>query len=251
MELIFASKLYRASKNKGKIRAAISNPINAELIQQLSSYLQVPVVDEDNVLVKDEGSTEEFVSVPVGDANQVSSTEPDEYDSMTHTSTSFQQPSYDAPPLTQEVTEELSEPNPDEDVSDIPESQDAAEHEESEVVEESTSVKGTSIQAATEVGNACCFDGDVSIDSIKGLINARADTAGVSYGIIKGNELWLYYDDSINLNDVMAPVIELLNAAAYTYLEFNRLARSDNAIVFEIVYSAKQVQPIGESSEEE
>ena len=43
--------------------------------------------------------------------------------------------------------------------------------------------------------------------------------------------LLVYYEDSINLNKVMASAIETLNNLDYG-LEFNRLARSDNAIVF-------------------
>ena len=39
----------------------------------------------------------------------------------------------------------------------------------------------------------------------------------------------------MNLNNVMGSVIELVSALGYANLEFNRLARSDNAIVFQIV----------------
>lgn len=69
---------------------------------------------------------------------------------------------------------------------------------------------------------------------IKGTLNAREITQGVMRVSIKNDEMWVYYNDDINLNNVMSPVIELLNAANYHYLIFNRLARTDNAIVFTI-----------------
>ena len=54
------------------------------------------------------------------------------------------------------------------------------------------------------------------------------------YDRATANDEIKYYDDKINLNNVMGPVLELLNAASYTYLQFNRLARTDNAIVFQV-----------------
>ena len=38
--------MYRSSKRKDKIRAAINNPINKELVQQLKDYLDYEVVDD-------------------------------------------------------------------------------------------------------------------------------------------------------------------------------------------------------------
>jgi hypothetical protein len=66
---------------------------------------------------------------------------------------------------------------------------------------------------------------------VKTTLNNNAETKGVSRASIKDDELWVYYEDSINLNKVMANAIEILNSLDYG-LEFNRLARSDNAIVF-------------------
>lgn len=73
----------------------------------------------------------------------------------------------------------------------------------------------------------------------------RQDTCGVDRVQFKDDEVWVYYNDKINLNNVMSVVIEVLNAANYTYLEFNRLARSDNAMVFQIIFndSNKEVNP--------
>ena len=58
----------------------------------------------------------------------------------------------------------------------------------------------------------------------------------------------IHYNDSINLNNVMEPVISLLSNAGYSYLQFNRLARTENAIVFMINKSSSESE-IEEASE--
>ena len=46
----------------------------------------------------------------------------------------------------------------------------------------------------------------------------------------------------------MANVIGVLNTANYSYFEFNRLARTDNAIVFTVdVETSKQMQAIDDA----
>jgi len=89
------------------------------------------------------------------------------------------------------------------------------------------------------VANTVVTDVNITLDinqlpgQLKGHLNLREETKGVNRIQIKEKELWVYYNDDVNLNDRMTPVLELLNAATYTYLQFNRLARSDNAIVFD------------------
>ena len=61
-------------------------------------------------------------------------------------------------------------------------------------------------------------------------------------------ELWIHYNDSINLNNVMEPVIAVLNAANYFKLDFNRLARTENAIVFSITVASVPVKPLEEDN---
>ena len=72
------------------------------------------------------------------------------------------------------------------------------------------------------------------VGELKGTLNARSETSGVSRIAIKSEELWIYYNDDVNLNSMMPNVIDVLNAANYYYLVFNRLARTDNAIVFDL-----------------
>lgn len=76
---------------------------------------------------------------------------------------------------------------------------------------------------------------ELNTEVLKGDLNSTDDTHGVSRIQIRDQELWIYYNDTVNLNDIMEAVIEKLIARTYSYLEFNRLARKNNAIVFDIL----------------
>ena len=97
---------------------------------------------------------------------------------------------------------------------------------------------------------SCCDKVRVDAAAIKGTLNVRDDTKGVSRIFVKDKELWIYYQDKINLNSVMEPVIEVLNGTGFTNLEFNRLARTENAIVFDISCIYDDVKPMQEVAEE-
>ena len=83
-------------------------------------------------------------------------------------------------------------------------------------------------------------------------MNSKEDTAGVQRITVDDKELWIYYEDKVNIGDIMVNVIEALNASAYTYLSFSRLARSNNAIVFDIKLNLnepiKSIQDIEEET---
>ena len=81
------------------------------------------------------------------------------------------------------------------------------------------------------------------------MLNASEETAGVNRILVKGEELWIYYEDKKNLNNIMGPAIECLNSANYSYLEFNRLARTDNAIVFQIYPMLQSTTQVGDNNE--
>ena len=91
---------------------------------------------------------------------------------------------------------------------------------------------------------SCCDYVRIDAEILKGTLNSREDTKGVSRITKKEDELWIFYQDKVNLNSIMEPVIELMNASDFSYLEFNRLARSSNAIVFDISCTPDEVEPI-------
>lgn len=93
---------------------------------------------------------------------------------------------------------------------------------------------------------------NLEVKDIKGTLNSIESTSGVSRVSVKDDkEVWIHYNDNVNLNDVMVDVIEYMNKYGYTYLEFNRLARSENAVVFVIIKSdtAREKKPTVDSEE--
>ena len=116
-------------------------------------------------------------------------------------------------------------------------------------VVESVTQEGKKITAASIIWTT--LDDVVSeCDTIKGTLNAREDTTGVNRLEVKDRELWIYYNDDCNLNDKMIEVISVLNSTGYTYLKFNRLARSNNAIVFDVNLNIEPVKTVKEVEDE-
>lgn len=236
MQAIYASKMYKSSKHKAKIRAALSDPINAELVKQLKSYLD------------DEYQSPEYVDPSYEPSEEVENDHDDEHIIPSQHSSSpsggaGHVPTDDGGPKLSEMLADdedaVFSPEPSESDSDTPQAS-------SGPVDESTRISKTSIDASMRVD----WDIAAQADSIKGLLNSRQDTTGVVRLIVKDCELWIHYNDDTNLNNVMEPVIALLNSAAYGNLQFNRLARTENAIVFSVLQSPKVVEPIKEVKSE-
>lgn len=239
MEAIFASMLYKASKNKSKIRAAISDPINKELVQQLSEYLDEPIADVPDAdpaqEVPEEAKKHGTSGAPTpkdrtimrhGGAPSKSDHLADLEDRLSDADNLESEPSEDS------STEDIASPDTVEEPEELTKEVENSDEEES--AESSKVVTGSNVFAGK------CIAAEVlpkAVEEIKGTLNHTADTAGVNRAIVKDSELWIYYNDNVNLNNVMGPAIELLNATNYYYLEFNRLARSDNAIVFQVSFS--------------
>lgn len=228
IEPIFSSKLFAVSSRKAEIRAAASNPINQNLMQQLSTALdksyqkaEYLLDEEDQEKLRQEQT--ESVETKVDETEESEVTE----------ETGAEPKEHSAPPAKpsnlhskfKAAEKNMSETESSEKPEDVP-SDDAS--------------VDTKTEAATDIDTGI-DDSDMDdngiqdtksiADSVKATLNDNEDTTGVSRTAIKDDELWVYYEDSINLNKVMASAIETLNNLDYG-LEFNRLARSDNAIVF-------------------
>ena len=248
LKAIYSSKMYRSSKHKDKIKSAIANPINSELVQQLKEYL-----DEDDVIDKDELERQNRSN----DSTHVEENEDDNKksaDSKSYHHSPVGAPSKPVADNFKHIDESRLEDDSDE-VDEHLEDTDDQSDDIDDSVENSTTVGGQTIEAQTALYTEPCnskIQLSAAIDEIKGILNSRQDTCGVNRVLSKESELWIYYEDKINLNNVMGPAIELINAANYTYLDFNRLARSDNAMVFQInlTDSNSEVAPIGDVSDE-
>lgn len=225
LQRIYSSKLYVTSTRKDRIHAAMQDPINAELIQQISDYLDEDSQEELQQAVKEEKAEQ----------TSVQDTQSDGEDMGMSSGSGSPRPSVGGShhSFTGNVFEDFG--GDDFEGGDMPEdipADDSAPEPETPV-EETTVITGKPIKAACQLWTT--FDDVISdCETIKGTLNAREDTSGVNRLQVKDSELWIYYNDDANLNDKMVDVIEVLNSTGYTYLTFSRLARSNNAIVFDI-----------------
>lgn len=212
MEAIFASKLYKASTRKSQIQAALADPNNQELVMQLRKYLTPETLQK----LQPQEPTEPL--------SRSTSNEDAVPDSVAHNES---RPSASStPPSAPRPRHELSQMLEDAESSDssdtpaTPMDAEAEEHEGEmeEVVEEATDIDTVDYAKDTEE-----------------LLKSDKDTEEVRQVKRDGDELWVYYKDKTNLNKVMDNVIDKLSEAFGSAVTFSRLARTDNAIVFDIM----------------
>lgn len=232
---IFASKLYQASSRKDRIHSAYMNPLNAELVQQIDSY----VSPKYQKMLKDEKLSDADVENTDPKTSGEDGGESSESSYSGGGGSSFSGGgSFSGGDIPGMVTDDSSESMEDDgdntDTSVEPSSGESFEPQEDESVEQSTVIASSCTEK----------DAALEVDTIKGSLNVKDETSGVTRIRVKDKELWIYYQDNINLNSVMPDVIDTMNALGYTYLEFSRLARTDNAIVFDIYESMQPIQPL-------
>lgn len=233
---IFASKLYQASSRKDRIHSAYMNPLNAELVQQIDSY----------VSPKYQKLLEPEEQEPA-DSQNLDTANTGEDDGRSSSGSSYSGgggSSFSGGGVPGMITDEPADSSVDdietEDLDVEPSGEESFEPQEDESVEQSTVIASSCTEK----------DAALEVDTIKGSLNVKDETSGVTRVRVKDKELWIYYQDSINLNSVMPDVIDTMNALGYTYLEFSRLARTDNAIVFDIYESMQPIQPLEDNSDE-
>lgn len=235
MKAIYSCKLFKASTRKSKIEAAIADPLNLELVTQLKSYLD----DEYQDIVNEHEAKEaqELADSLANNDPQVSN----EGDSPTESHENSAGSTFAGPPggggsrpsLSEKFDMLLSEEDSgggiDGESPDIADGDgdDISDTGELDEVEESTAIN--CVEDKSDV-----LSSSELVSSVKDLLASEPSTQGVNRVMFKKNELWIHYNDDINLNNVMGPVIEQLNSSGYDYMDFNRLARSENAIVFQV-----------------
>lgn len=214
--VVLSSSLFAVSTKKAKIMAALTNPLNAELIQQSVSDLP-----DDTLAKLNEGDNQE----PNNDG---------------------------ASPASEGTKSITSDPKPIKfKVADHAVEKDTAALEDDDSSKDSdTSVETNPIDVTSSVSvDYVVLDAEV----IKSTLNGRDDTCGVVSIALKDSgvsELWIYYDDETNLNDTIYAVVSVFNSCGYNMLKFNRLARSNNAIVFDILEIKQPIKSIVEVQNE-
>lgn len=249
LQRIYSSKLYVTSTRKDRIHAAIQDPINAELVQQLEEYLDQDALAE---LKQAEFEAEQAQEAEQG-ATATGGAPESEGSARPSLANTPPSPSFSGSPLADFGDDELADIDIPEDMGgeEAPAEPEAPAPEEAI---ESVTQEGKPITSATLIKWNTLDDVILNCEVIKGTLNAREDTNGVTRLEVKqgaANELWVYYSDDSNLNDKMIEVISVLNSTGYTYLKFNRLARSNNAIVFDIILNASEPIKTTKEIEEE
>lgn len=251
MNAILSSKLYKLSSRKNKIDAALQNPVNLELVQQLDEYLDYPEDVEEELDVKSgdipetKGVYKEQKFPKSAEKKTVSKEEND----ISDVADSVAQPLEEVEIEEESETEVETDSEKDEtDLNRFHAPGVSEKSDEESEVKESTYIKQSTVLYSNSVDGVSICD-LTDADLIKGSLNSREDTKGVSRVSIKDDELWVYYEDKINLNSVMEPAIQLLDASGYTHLEFNRLARTKNAIVFDVTCIPNETEPMVKDNE--
>lgn len=237
LEDITACKLYKSSPRKQQILIKASSAIKTSKALNVQQPWQVDVPankqDTANAEIEDADTKQQgHDELPVNDKrhatalkSNVHTRKPSSSESSSHSSTD----------------EGASKPSTDTDAPDA--SDDTLNPSSDAAGGSSTSSSDDNVDSATHVTAACGVslpridvtdDMRNEVESIKGTLNSQQLTCGVTRVAVKDDEVWCYYNDSVNLNEVMVEAIDLVSKAGYSYLEFNRLARSDNAIVFVI-----------------
>lgn len=210
LKIIYSSKLYKASSRKDKIRANINNPINVELVQQIADYVDVNEPEQlDTKVNKPSESVVKRSDHPAPNRGA---------DKINHSSESDVSPSDDIEPMPGLIAD-------DETVSDEPQPA-QPEDESAEEINESEKLTDDTVQGAEGICSS------IDINRIKDELNDSPLTEGVIRVANKAREIWVYFNDNTNLNDIMVNVIDSIFSRYGAQLEFNRLARSENAMVF-------------------
>ena len=246
LQRIYSSKLYVTSTRKDRIHAAMQDPINAELVQQLEAYLS----EDAQVELKHAIAEEKAEIQPKECASDNENIVSDGGSALSHSGggSSFTPSHFSGSPIDDFGDDELADIDMPDDVGSDESAPEPAE--EPEPVE-SVTQEGKPITSSTAIIWTTLDDVVSETETIKGTLNAREDTNGVIRLQVSDHELWIYYNDDSNLNDKMIEVISVLNSTGYTYLKFNRLARSNNAIVFDILLNdTEQIKSVKEIEEE-
>ena len=250
LQRIYSSKLYRTNPRKEQIRAAMESPDaqNVELVQQLEDYLSD---DAKAILHQAENEVEQENQANAAEASAPESSgphTPSGSSAPSHTGGGAPHSSFTGDIMSDFGEDELADVEVPEDAAPAPETD--AQPEPDEVVE-SVTQEGKPITSSTAIIWTTLDDVVDDCETIKGTLNAVAETSGVTRLEVKDSELWIYYNDDSNLNDKMVEVISVLNSTGYTYLKFNRLARSNNAIVFDITLNVEPIKSVKEIEEEQ
>lgn len=217
--ILSSSKLFQSYSpiHQDKIRAAAQDPMNVELVKQLVAYLDKDYQKPEYTNPK---ALQDKAPEPTTPKDDTPLDSEPEFNAGRLSGHPMSGPS--STPFTDAVIEDEADQGDidqgDMDLADAGNDTDVAE------------------PPSEEISEATDVDSDMTKDyqQLKSILQSSDSTAGVSRIATKGNEVWIYYVDRINLNNIMGDVVDTLAKHHYDELDFNRLARMDNAMVFVI-----------------
>ena len=257
--LLSNSKIYKYSKNKTAIKAAVQNPINSELVMQLREHLSDDTIEELlEIRVEDtkepaEDGVEPGLGSTVEDgevSTQVNVQDTDQESDRENVEESEDGNSEDIketvvePKLGETAVQSVGESHHSYVNSDFSKSIVSSVFIDSPISntidseyldirsdKPDTAIDGSYVQSCVHPA----IDYQAMAKVVQGTLNMNALTSGVDKATVEDGELFLYYSSKISIDSVMADAIRLISASSYTYLEFNRVIRNENALVFKIL----------------
>ena len=226
MASIFASRFYAA--NQTKIATAVNDPKNRELVQQVASYLSKEDQAKLASMIKEEreeATAEEAAERSVEDTPMSPEASPR---GGSHSPMSFGHSNMGGGSSDfGDLSEDLGDlPDADEPI-DLPDTDTPANSEDVDL-ESSTKIYqmgDNKVIAATQATE------ELTEDSIQKLLEEKGAEGVRRVDFLDDGEIWIYYLDTTNLNNIMEAAISAVTNK-YKFIEFNRLARTSNAIVF-------------------
>jgi hypothetical protein len=215
LKYIYGCKMFRSSSRKNHIKANIANPINVELVQQIQDLTDDSEDTVEKVNPSENKSERKILKGPSSSPSGGSYST-----SLSHGS----EPSEDDIFIPDETD---NNGNKDENFDDS----DSLDTSDESVDEDTSDENVESSEAITAV-----VEDELDINQLKSILNESSSlTYGVSRISERNNEVWVYYNDDVNLNPMLSDIIYAVESSKFKNLEFNRIARSDNAVVFEKV----------------
>lgn len=229
MSIILQSTVFKGSKNKAAILAAMNNPINRELVQQVDSFevkedkevVEAPKVSSEDVTSED-GGPEFTGGGSFGGGGFVGG--PSDLD--------FDDGEFEGEEGELLEGEEVPEGEPD----GVPDLEDISD--DSDDIESATEITAGTYVTIDQVTNC--------VNEIPGTLNCVEDTKGVTHCVLRGgsdNEIWIYYNSDVDINNILEKVNRALIMRDYNFLEFDRVSRDKNAIVYSINWVSSYYKP--------
>lgn len=238
MSYIANNVMFKCSKHRDKILAAYNNPINRQLVQQIDNSYNNPDLGEE--VEVDEAAVDK------GGSTAASKPKPKSPKGFSggYSGGGFSDSGLDDADLNDSEFDNIDTDNADNVELDVPEDVSKEDTSDADDIDESTNINKQPIHSSTYVTVESVSN---AVNILPGTLNMKDETKGASQVILRGgkdNEVWIYYDPEIKLTNILEDVNNTLLEQNMYFLEFDRVARDDNAIVYNINWVSNYFNPL-------